>query len=241
MKEELNCLLENLSNARKSDGIRLDNELWDATHDFLEDNLRYSTRIGFKNSPFWKILSPKLQQELVKTMLQKQIKRMKYFFYDFERDGRFGAPDDFVMSIMVSLDSTLYSVGTNIISSGQRIDQVYFIIQGCCSLSGLHLRKDTKETMRFELVKLDEGSWYGDYQVLMNTSSNWEMDVCSASKRNVNRIASDKALIFDIDSNKFMKICNRYPEFRRYILTRANLRRAYFTKVYLENRHELLL
>ena len=77
-------------------------------------------------------------------MLHKQIKRMKYFFYDFEREGRFGAPDDFVVSIMVSLDSTTYTVGTNIISKGQFIEQVYFIIQGCCSLSGTHVRKDTR-------------------------------------------------------------------------------------------------
>ena len=95
--------------------------------------------------------------------------------------------------------------------------------------------------MRFHLVNLNEGSWFGDYQVLMNIPPKWDMHVCSPTNKNVNRIASDKALIFNITAEKFMKICNRYPDYRRYILTRANLRRAYFTKIYVENRHELLL
>ena len=45
---------------------------------------------------------------------------MKFFFYDFEKKGgSYGAPEDFIMSIMVSLDSTIYTVGTNIVASGQ--------------------------------------------------------------------------------------------------------------------------
>ena len=90
-------------------------------------------------------------------------------------------------------------------------------------------------------MTLHEGSWYGDCQVLLNVKSHWDMDVVSQTKKHLNRIAADKALIFSIDAVRFMKIANKYPEFRRYLLTRANLRRAYFTKVFLENRHELLL
>ena len=108
-------------------------------------------------------------------------------------------------------------------------------------MSGYYFRKDTCEMFKFTLVTLHEGSWYGDYQVLLNTKSYWDMHVCSPTKKHLNRIPSNKALLFSIDAERFMKIANKYPEFRRYLLTRANLRRAYFTKVFLENRHELLL
>ena len=72
---------------------------------------------------------------------------MKFFFYDFERDGRFGAPDEFVVSVMVSLDSKLYTVGERILEKGQSVNDVYFIMQGDCALFGRYLRKDTNELM----------------------------------------------------------------------------------------------
>ena len=88
---------------------------------------------------------------------------MKYFFYDFEKDGLYGAPDGFVVSVMVSLDSTLYAVGDQIIAKGQSVKEIYFVLEGNCDLFGYFVLPDTGETMRFKLVTLYEGSWYGDY------------------------------------------------------------------------------
>ena len=95
--------------------------------------------------------------------------------------------------------------------------------------------------MRFEMVTFSEGSWYGDYQVLIKTNTAYELSVKSPTIKALNRIAEDQALIFEINGDKLIKICERFPNFKRFLLTRANLRRAYFTEVYLENRHELML
>ena len=43
--------------------------------------------------------------------------------------------------------------------------------------------------------------------------------------------------VYKLDSLRFIDICNDYPDFRRYILMRANLRRAHFIKVFEENGH----
>ena len=126
----------------------------------------------------------------MKTVLHKQIRRMKYFFFDFESKG-FGAPDGFVVAIMVSLDATLYTVGDQILKRGQNVEDVYFIIQGNCSLSARFLKKDkdTRELMTFNLVTLHEGSWYGDYQDLLNTKSYWDFHVSASTKKQMTRIA----------------------------------------------------
>jgi len=38
-----------------------------------------------------------------------------------------------------------------------------------------------------------------------------------------------------------MKICEEYPEYRRYCMMRANLRRAHFKQVFEENLHFYVL
>ena len=44
-----------------------------------------------------------------------------------------------------------------------------------------------------------------------------------------------------LNHEKLMKLCSHYPEFTDLLLLRVNLRRAHWRKVYVENRHELLL
>ena len=114
-------------------------------------------------------------------------------------------------------------------------------MQGTCALSGYCMNKETNELMRFEMVTFSEGSWYGDYQVLIKTNTAYELSVKTPTIKALNRIAEDQALIFEINGDKLVKICERFPNFKRFLLTRANLRRAHFTEVYLENRHELML
>ena len=45
--------------------------------------------------------------------------------------------------------------------------------------------------MKFEMIKLPEGSWYGDYQVLIKTNTSYEMTVKHPTYKALNRIAED--------------------------------------------------
>lgn len=94
------------------------------------------------------------------------------------------------------------------------------------------------------VVKLKEGSWFGDYQILLNVKSSFDLEAHEekkSSKKRVHIIPPGKVQVFELDAEKFLKIINRYPEYRRKVLMRANLRRCHFMKVFRENKHIYLL
>ena len=100
-----------------------------------------------------------------------------------------------------------------------------------------------KEMIRFPLVKLREGSWYGDYQIMLNVKSTWELEATKEPKHNDHfaKIPAGKMHVFTLEDKKFMKIINKYPVFRRFMLMRSKMRRCHFRKVYEENRHIYIL
>ena len=64
-------------------------------------------------------------------------------------------------------------------------------MQGTCSLQGRCFDKESNETMMFEMITLTEGSWYGDYQVLIKTNTAYELTVKTPTLKALNRIAKD--------------------------------------------------
>ena len=100
-----------------------------------------------------------------------------------------------------------------------------------------------KEIIRFPLVKLREGSWYGDYQIMLKVKSTWELEATKEPKHNDHfaKIPAGKMHVFTLEDKKFMKIVNKYPVFRRFMLMRSKMRRCHFRKVYEENRHIYIL
>ena len=52
----------------------LEGEVYDDAAVFIEETIRYSTRLSFKKEfPFWKIMPPRIKIQLVKSVLQDQI------------------------------------------------------------------------------------------------------------------------------------------------------------------------
>lgn len=72
-------------------------------------------------------------------------------------------------------------------------------------------------------IKLPERSWFGDYQVMMGVNSTWNL---IAGKNN----SSEQPLckVMNIDAEIFRRYVNEYPDFRRFIILRSTVRRAYF-------------
>ena len=97
----------------------------------------------------------------------------------------------------------------------------------------------SEEIIRFPIVKLKEGSWFGDYQIMLNVRTMFELEAFRAPKKA--KIQTGKIHVFKLNDERFMKIINRYPEFRRWMLMRAKLRRCHFKKVFEENRHIYIL
>ena len=59
---------------------------------------------------------------------------MKFFFYDFVENIK--APSNFVTKVMISLDSTIYNTGEQIVRMGQPIDSIIFFVQGGADMIG---------------------------------------------------------------------------------------------------------
>ena len=85
------------------------------------------------------------------------------------------------MNIMVSLESSLYDIGDEIIQKGEKIRGLIFIINGHCDLYGIK-RMSNDEKLKLKVVRLKTGSWYGDYQILLNTRSSWTLEAACGSK-----------------------------------------------------------
>ena len=204
----------------------------------IENNIKYSAKLAFKQSQFYQQLPPKLRSLLVSEVLKKQILALRFFFNDYIRGV--SAPQLFVEKVMISLQSSLYNVGDVIVDNGDKMDFCYFIVKGQCTLSGIH-KQGENEYLRVPVVKLRDGGWYGDYQILLSVKSDWHLEATAAPKKKTKGYPDNAIQILKIDDETFLKICHQFPEFRKHLLQRAKIRRCHWKKVFEENRHYCLL
>ena len=90
------------------------------------------------------------------------------------------------------------------------------------------------DELRIPIVKLKEGSWFGDYQIMLNVRSTWDLQATKEPKdrgQAVAKIPSGFVQVFSLEKHKFMKIYHRYPPMRRWLRMRADLRRSHFKKM----------
>jgi len=74
-------------------------------------------------------------------------------------------------------------------------------------------------------LKLKERSWFGDFQVLMQVNSTWNL----IAMKNKKQIANDPLVkIMHIEAGLFRRYVDEYPDFRRFLILRSTVRRAYF-------------
>ena len=59
---------------------------------------------------------------------------MRFFFHDYHDNIK--APSNFVTKVMISLDSTIYDCGEQIVKRNQPIDSIIFFIQGGADMIG---------------------------------------------------------------------------------------------------------
>ena len=147
-----------------------------------------------------------------------------------------------VQCIVSSLQAKMYRKGDIMVKHGQNITELMFIYVGVAHLQGTSKWND--ETFLHRCVKLKKGSWFGDYQILTNTPSEWDLIAGGDHEFNISKrpkgMARDHILCYDIASEHLLEILDRYPEFRSFMLTRALVRRYYFNKVKADNLQVIL-
>jgi hypothetical protein len=169
--EQMTDYLNSLNTIRKDVNIR--QEYMDEALEYVQNSERYSTRVPLHLSNFWNNLPSNLQSQLFNVILGKTVKRFEFFFHDYNLGNH--TSQAFIMSIMTRLNSRLYEKGSIIIKQEKPVENLIFINFGCLHIYGYHEFKD-QEMLRFKACTLPKGSWYGDYQILLNVTSNWDIE-----------------------------------------------------------------
>ena len=99
--------------------------------------------------------------------------------------------------------------------------------------------------MRFRVVTLKAGSWFGDYQILLLKRSNWDVEAGGDHEYKSDKkplgMPHNHIMVYKLDATLFLEILKDYPEYRKYIVTRSLVRRMHFIKSYEDNKQVVLL
>ena len=102
----------------------------------------------------------------------------------------------------------------------------YFIVKGQCTLYGIH-QKGYKDFLKIPVVRLNEGSWFGDYQMLLSIKSDWQLEA-SRPPKNSKGEREGQIQVLKIDDEAFRNICFDFPQFRKHMLSRSKIRRCHW-------------
>jgi len=129
-------------------------------------------------------------------------------------------------------------------TKGQSVKDIYFINQGVAHIYGF--LDCGNESFRYKVVTLIQGAWIGDYQVMLDIDSSWDVqaggdkELSNVSKKSQSSLPANMLMVYMIYGDIFRAICDEYPAFRSFIITRSQSRRSYLIKVSEEARQEIL-
>ena len=136
------------------------------------------------------------------------------------------------------MSSKLYEHRDLVIEEGKHVRELVFFHVGVC-----HLYKTTKiagESMRLKVVTLKIGGWFGDYQIMLDLPSTWDLEAGSdkefKNKHKINFMPPDHIMVYKIEADRFKRIIDQHPAMRSMVVTRSLFRRAYFMKTFKDNK-----
>ena len=152
------------------------------------------------------------------------------------------APENFIVSVLTQLDSVLYEPGEVIVGYKNQVHDLFFIAQGVASLNG-YFDNSEGETKKMCIVRLREGSWYGEFQILLGVESNFELEASFPHDRHSwypkREDYQNFIQIFKLSKNVIKNLHKEFPEFSRFLILRALQRRCFFMKVFQHSQNYL--
>ncbi len=134
--------------------------------------------------------------------------------------------------MLTSLDCSVYFSGQTILESGQPVESVYFISKNSVLL--LDARKV------FVLRQLYEGSWFGDFNAIFGTQSQFtyiaktgKSEAFADEVDEEDDTNDDRIMCYLLPKARFLQLLDLYPSCSNWITTRALHRRNYFRNVEL--------
>jgi hypothetical protein len=145
--------------------------MYDAAIESMRSEMLYSTSKVFKKCLFYKRLTPHLKDRIVNTVLRSLFDRMMYYFMDFEL--QVFAPDTFTRAILINLSCRIYEKGDKIAKKDKEITNLSFFF-GRVKVYGYGQGKNSH--CRYLVSRLPPGSFYGDFNILFNLKSSWDIE-----------------------------------------------------------------
>ena len=78
------------------------------------------------------------------------------------------------MAVLTQLDSAIYKPGDLIVQRNTKLHDLFIIREGTCNLNGM-FQSGPNEMKVIRIVRLPEGSWYGDHSILLDLESPFEL------------------------------------------------------------------
>ena len=158
--------------------------------------------------------------------------RLSYFFNDYTNDVY--APASYVQALVTNLSAKMFRSEEMIFRRNDKVDKFVFIYVGVAHLYGYDTLQNG-EVIRQKTITLKKGSWFGDFQIMLDKATTWDVQAGSDYEWNSHNrplgMPHEHILTYVIDAEKFIKLANRYPKFRSHIVTRSVLRRSYFKRM----------
>ena len=144
-------------------------------------------------------------------------------------------PPLLVRRMIINMKCKLFRKDEKLIQRGDTVDHIYFLHFGCARLYG-YLERPGQDTIRFKVMTLKKGSWFGDYNIMLNLPSNWDLvgggDNERSNKKKPIGLPLDNIMVYTLEASFLRDILNEYPTFRAFIVNRSVLRKQYFLKTF---------
>ena len=79
------------------------------------------------------------------------------------------------------------------------------------------------------MLRLPQYSWYGDFPILLQIASNFQLEAHIQGKKVLGRDPHVK--VYKLGAKKLIELCDAYPEWKKVVIQRAVNRRAYFMTI----------
>lgn len=128
------------------------------------------------------------------------------------------------MKILTNLESAHYTEGQVIVPYQGVVHDLIFVSKGKCRLYGFYHDREDRLCKQI-LVRLHEQSWYGDFPILLDISSSFQLEAGKPPAQSKNASSGDTnskyVQVLKLNAETFKKILSSYPETRRNLLLRA--------------------
>lgn len=207
----------------------LDDVIYDETVEYVKISYLYGVvQTLHGDHQFYVNLTPELKKKLVFTLLSNYYQKLFFFFNDNINHNY--ADLIFIRKILSRLDCVLYLNNSKIVASSKQFHSIFFIWKGSVTI--------VCPSFKYQIAKLPEESFFGDYQIILNIRSEFNFIATSPGK---NSNEGAQTWCMTIDSQTFTEFLEQFPATQAFMTARAIQRRAYFRKVHLKLKRNFIM